>query len=294
MKKFIEIILYKHKMNSFVPSNTNEQKLTQEECEIAIPTLYNQKPFRTVNRKLYDPVKHGEPRFALFSFAKASGATPDSDGFLGVAKIRGVFHTDQEAADRAEEIIRDVDSSNSIFTTLCGAPFPLVVRGCSQELSEVDISKKVDKIISDNVRAKRKAEAKEIEEIEERRKALVNDDGTINESEDPEDMYVQQRVKLAHLRYAIKEHGIKLRECSELEKTVRTNLNECKSLHPEYEENFVKRYKEGRRRAKIPESTDFGGFMKYFLDPIDPPEPGSEAVSEASSSAVIDTLSYIS
>lgn len=264
-------------------TSTKEQRLTQEECDIAMATLYKQKPFRTVNRKLYDPVKPGEPRFALFSFAKAAGATPDRDGFLGVAKIRGVFHTDQEASERAEEIIRDVDSTNAVFTTLCGAPFPLVVKGYSQELSEIDISKKVDKIISDNVRAKRKAEAKEIEEIEERRKALVNDDGTINESEDPEDMYVQQRVKLAHLRYAIKEHAIKLKECSELEKLVRRNLNECKTQHPEYEENFVKRYQEGRRRAKIPESTDFGGFMKYFLDPIDPPGVASEAASEAPS-----------
>lgn len=266
-------------MDSFMPSNIKEPKLTQEECDIAIPSLYEKKLFRSVNRKLYDPVKPGEPRFALFSFAKASGATPDSDGFLGVAKIRGVFHTEQEAAERAEEIIRDVDSSNSIFTALCGVPFPLVVKGCANNLSEIDISKKVEKTISDNVRAKRKAEAKEIQEIEERRKALVNDDGTINESEDPEDMYVQQRVKLAHLRYAIKEHAAKLKECTEIEKSVRIHLNECKRDHPEYEENFVKRYQEGRRKAKIPESTDFGGFMKYFIDPIDPEEEGVSYIS---------------
>lgn len=269
-------------MDSFVPSEetTTVSPLTQEECKNAGDALVNTKPFRSVNRKLYDPIKPGEPRFALFSFAKATGAQPDKDGFLGVAKIRGVFHTEQEAADRAEEIIRDVDSTNSIFTAYCGAPFPLVVKGCAQELSEIDISNKVDKIISDNVRAKRKADEKEMKDIEARSKALVNDDGTIvKEDEDPEEMYVQQRVKLAHLRYAIKEHAAKAKECMELEKSVKAHLKEAMAANPEYEEGFVKRYQAGRRKANVPESTDFGGFMKYFLDPIDE-EPTNENVVE--------------
>lgn len=257
-------------MESFKPTNVKEDPLSAEECSVAVPALYNSKPFRAVNRRLHDPYKYGEPKFVLFSFIKSSGAVADKDGFLGVAKIRGSFHSEQDAKDRAEEIIRDVDSSNSIFTALTGVPFPLVDKGCAKELTEVDISKKVEKVISDNVRAKRQADEKELREIQERKAALVSEDGKINESEAPEDLYVQKRVKLAHLRYAIKEHISKAKECIKLEKTTRDDLNETKALNPEYESGFLKRYQDGRRKANIPESTDLTGFMKYLIDPINP------------------------
>jgi len=257
-------------MESFVPLNATESPLTPKECEAAVSELYNGKPFRIANRRLVDPMKPGEPRFMLFSFTKAEGATPDKDGFMGVAKIRGAFFTEQEAAIRAEEIIRDVDSSNCVNTAIAGMPFPLVAKGYALEETEIDLSKKTEKVISDNVRAKRKADEKEIREIEERRAALLNDDGSIKESESPEDVYIQQRVKLAHLRYAISEHISKLKECRDLEMKVRTHLRECRLQHPEYEDDFIKRYQEGRRKVGIPADTDFSGFMKYFSDPIDP------------------------
>jgi len=265
-------------MDSFVPLNSKEKPLSEEECAAAVSKLYNAKPFRSVNRKLHDPYKYGEPRFGLFSFIKADGATADKDGFLGVAKIRGVFYTEQEAADKAEEIIRDVDSTNSIFTTLVGVPFAIEDKNHALELTEIDISKKIEKVISDNVRAKRKAEEKEIREIEERRKALVNNDGTINESDDPGEMYIRLRVKLAHLRYGIREHTAKANECIKLEKSVRQQIIECKAEHPEYEENFIDRYKAGRRNANVPESTDFGGFMSYLLEPINPEDVSGDII----------------
>lgn len=262
-----------------MPSNTTESPLTVEECASATPILFNRKPFRVVNRKLVDPHINGAPRFGLWSFAKAVGATPDKDGFFGVAKLRGAFYTEAEAADKAEQLIKDVDSANSIFTVIFGEPFPVTDTGFSRELTEIDISNKVQKVISENVRAKRNADEKEMNQILERERALVNDDGTINESVEPEEMYVQQRVKLAHLRYAIKEHALKFKECTELEKTVRKNLLESKAEHPEYEEGFVKRYQTGRRKANISAETDFTGFMRYLVDPIEVDEREDAAPS---------------
>lgn len=264
-------------MDSFLPTDKKASPLNEEEQAAAFADLYTPTKFRKVNRKWMDPAKPGEPRFALFSFAKSAGATPDKDGFFGVAKIRGVFYSEEDASARAEEIIRDVDSTNSIFTALCGQPFPIVDRGFSSELSEIDLSNTTDKIISDNVKAKRKAEEREMKAIEERRQALMNEDGTIKDSKTPEDAYIEKRVKLAHLRYNIKEHREKAIQCEELVKDTVKDLLEAKSEHPEYEENYINKYQQARRKANIPEETDFSGFMTFFCDPIedDPDEKKS-------------------
>jgi len=268
------------KMDSFIPVNPNEAPLSKEECTAAVAELYTAyKQFRAVNRRFDDPYRYGEPRYVLFSYVKSAGATADKDGFLGVAKIRGAFHTEREAAEKAEDLIKNVDSTNSIYTAMMGVPFPLINKGHASELTEVDISNKIEKVISDNVKAKRKEEEKEIKAIEERRKALVTDDGvTITQSEDPAETYVQLRVKLAHLRYGIKEHTAKANECISMEKNVRQQIIESATKHPEYEDEFIKRYQAGRRKANVPENTDFGGFMKYLLDPINPDENSKNTI----------------
>lgn len=243
------------------------QPLSEEECKAAVSDLYKPLPsYRSVNRRFCDPINPYENAFALFSFIKAAD---ESKGIYGVAKIRGSFRTEAEAAARAEEIIRDVDSTNSIFTCRMGEPFPLVVKGHAAELTELDLVNNTEKIISENVRAKRKAEQKEMDEIKRRRDELVKDDGTIKQDEDAEDNYITQRMKLAHLRYCISEHSSKLKECIELVKKVQNNLNECVKINPEYEQNYMKRFKSARREVGIAEEMDTSGFLKYMSDSID-------------------------
>lgn len=242
--------------------------LSPEEVKSATASLIKPIPFRKINRRFIDPQKHGEPKFALFSFVKSQDAIADKDGFFGVGKIRGVFYTEKEASERAEEIIRDVDSTNSIHTCMVGVPFPLVVQGYAEELSEINLQNKVESAISDNVRAKRKAEQKEMEEIKRRKEELMDEESRAR-PENPEDKYISQRVKLAHLRYAIIEHTTKLAECKELEKKVIVQLKEESQLHPEYEEIYMDRYKKARRDVGIPESEDSVGFMKFMAAPIE-------------------------
>jgi hypothetical protein len=256
-------------MDSFIPTDPKALPLSTEECRVATQELHSNSMWPKINRKMFDPIKQGDHRFALFSFIKSASATPDADGFFGVAKIRGSFYTEQDAAVKAEEIIRDVDSTNSIYTCLIGAPIPLVVRGHAAELSEVDLQNKIEKCISENVKAKRLAEKKEMDEIMERRDALMKNDGKIAEDDDPEKKYVEQRVKLAHLRYVVEEHAAKHIECSELAEITRQNLLETLKEHPEYESGYLERYKRGRRDAHVPESSDFTGFMKFMADPLE-------------------------
>jgi hypothetical protein len=222
--------------------------------------------FPQVNRKFCDPDHQSEPRFALFSFIPAENVQPNQHGFYGVAKIRGAFFTSNEADERAEELIRNVDSTNSIFTCRIGAPIPLIARGKAENLSEIDLRQNTEKVISDNVRAKREQEKREIAEIEERSAALRKD---VESVPDELDKYIEQRVKLAHLRYAIVEHTEKLEECKKLESKVRDIL---RVAAPQHENAYLEKYMKSRRDAHIPEDTDMKYFMKYICDPIDPPE----------------------
>jgi hypothetical protein len=249
----------------FNPTDATAQPLTKQQTSDAVSQLViDTTKFPQINRKLVDPIKNGDPRFALFSFIPTAGATPDKDGVFGVAKIRGAFYTSKEADARAEEIISNVDSTNSIFTCFIGVPFALVPRGKAIDTTEIDLKNKTEKTISENIRIKRNAEKKEMEEIEERRADLLAD---VSKEPTDEDTYIEQRVKLAHLRYLIIEHKAKLKECEEAELKVRDKLRE---MPKDFEETYMDRYKEGRRKANIPEETDLSGFMKYMTEPIDP------------------------
>lgn len=256
-------------MESFNLKNATESPLTADESVAAVASLYTPRPFRIANRKCVDPIKHTDPQYCLFSFIPAKDAIPDKSGWYGVGKVRGFGHTLEEIDLRAKEIIETIDSSNSIFTVVCGRPFPMVTKGYASDLVEVDVSKKTEQIISDNVRAKQRAAEKEMRELQERKAALVKDDGTINDDITGQELYIQERVKLAHLKYACFEHLSKRDECLKAIDKVKAYLKDSSKANPEYEENFIKRYQEGRRAANIPAESDFDGFMKFIAQDID-------------------------
>jgi hypothetical protein len=255
-------------METFTPVNATEPPLTKEETAAAVGELYKREPFRIANRNLVDPLRPTDPRYFIFSFIKAPGAIADPDSkILGVAKVRGMGYTVEEMDARARELIENVDSTNSIFTGVCGMPFPLVDSGFASEVIEVDLSKQTEKIISDNVRAKRNAAEKEMREIEERRNRLVNKDGSLNEPNvEPLDIYIGERSKLAQLKFEINEYIKKIQERRDVLKTVKEYVLRMESENADFKEKFVERYKQSRRAVGIPEDTDFSGFMTFLLD----------------------------
>lgn len=255
-------------MDSFRPNVRDDAPaLTETETRAAAADLKGEL-YPKVNRKFIDPAKPGEPKFALFSFVKAPNATADSDGCFGVAKIRGVFYTPQEANARAEEIVRDVDSANAVFTCLVGHPFALVPRGFSSDLNEVDLQRKTEFVIAQNVREQRDRERKEMEELKERKDRLMRDVDPDKEP-DGEETYVEQRGKLAQLRYAIDDYAKKGEECVKIKNNVIKFLSKERESHPEYERDYMQKYMDARRAAHIPEDTDMVGFMKYIALPIE-------------------------
>jgi len=290
---------------TFNPTHsTKEPSLSNEQTVDAVNELVKDvNKFPRVRRHFVDPQRAGEPRFALFSYID----NPDVDmiKFLdeikntlkpvhkkrlaelkarpplvkGVGKIRGAYLTQQEAGQRAEEIVRDIDSTNSVFTCIVGVPFPLVMEGMTDEVDEIDLQKQTEHTISQNVHRQRQKEKKEMEDIKMREEELMRNAEKDPNAED-QDNYVAQRVKLAHLRYSINEHVKKHAECVEKEKKCVEWLVDMKKRNPEFEKKYMEQYMAGRKAAHIPDDHEPEGFMKYMNDPLIKLEDVKEDVKE--------------
>ena len=199
--------------------------------------------------------------------------------FIFFHMIRGAYVTQEEANQRAEEIVRDIDSSNSVFTCIIGVPFPLVSEGMADELNEIDLQQQTEHAIAQNVRKQRRKEQKEMEDIRMREDELMRNAEKDPNADDQEN-YTTQRVKLAHLRYSIAEHTKKHAECIENEKNVVKWLMDMKSRNPQFEENYMEKYMFGRKAAHIPDDHELEGFMKFMNDPLIKLEDVKEDVKE--------------
>jgi len=219
--------------------------------------------------RFIDPIEPGEPKFALFSFIPAPNAKCDERGFYGVAKMRGAFHTYAEASKRAEEIVKHYDSSANIFTQMIGHPFPLVVKGHADELHEVEIAEKVEATLRDNDREQKLKDKRTMQELKEREEALLRDvDPDI--PGDPKEIYLEQRVKLAHLTHHIKTLRKQIDESLVKRENCRLRLIRMNDENGgELEDDYVERYMKARRNAKIPENTDTTGFMQHLRDDLE-------------------------
>lgn len=283
--------------NTFTPHNKQEDQgldqspLSGDCAKNAINALFKKYNFPQINRRFVDPVSSNEPQYALFSFIKkqdlellsffeAIHPTLSSEHKMlmeqlknrkglvhGVAKIRGAFHTLSEAEAKAEKIIREIDSSNSVFTCKIGIPFPLVVEGYSEETCTVDLQNEVESTLAENIKQKRNKERREMEEIKEREAALRSDvakDPSLDELEN----YITNRVKLAHLRYAIDQHEVKRTEALGFEKDCINFLLELESKNPSFETQYMEKYLSGRKAAGVSDDYAFEGFMGYMATPL--------------------------
>lgn len=284
------------KMNTqktFHPTHPiNESPLSNEQVVLAKDELVKGvNEFPRVNRRFVDPPRAGEPKFALFSYID----NPDTDmiKFLGdiknslkpkhrkqlddlqkrpqlvkgVGKIRGAYVTQQEAEQQAEEIVREVDSTNSVFTCIVGMPFPLITEGMSDEVNEIDLQQQTEHTIAQNVRKQRQKDQREMDKIKSREEELMRS-AEKDPNADDEDNYIAQRVKLAHLRYSIEQHVVKHAECVENEKKCVAWLVDMKSRNPEFEKRYMEKYMAGRKAAHIPDDHQPEGFMRYMNDPL--------------------------
>ena len=185
-----------------------------------------------------------------------------------MVKFRGAYNTLDELNDRAEFLIQNVDSYHKIFHCYTGKPFPATSSSkFSAETSEVDIRKKVTKVISDDIRQQKIEERKEINDIKEREKRLLEETKEDFE-EDPLDKYITTRVKKAQLVWTYLETKKKMDQMQENIVKARAEIKEMDEQNPEFISKYKDKYYAARNQAGLKQEND-DSFMKYLGDDID-------------------------
>ena len=186
--------------------------LTPDESRAAVQDLLVKNIVRNypaTERTFADPSIPGQ-KLCLVSFIPSVDAVPDKDGVYGMMKVRGCYDNEEEADDRAELLIRTVDSYHKIFTAFVGKPFPATTSSkWSADMNEIDIKKKVTEVISKDIKRQRMEEKREIEDIKDREKKLMED---VEKDFDPYERYIELRVKKAQLVWTYLETQKKMDE----------------------------------------------------------------------------------
>ena len=252
--------------------NQGHRNLSEDEVVNAMETLNNNsyvKQFLKVERRYADPVDPMQ-RIGLISFVPARGATPNDKGIYGFAKLRGNFATNTEANEKAEYLIRNVDSYHQIYHSYVGRPFPLCTTSdYSGESVEIDIRKNMKESISDNIKKQKKEEMKTMDEIKEREKKLIED--TSKEEQDPEDVYTTLRVKKAQLSWTYLETMKKIEEVKNNIIKARKEIEEMDKKDSSYKEVYLNKYLEARKQTGLDVTNMEDSFMKYIVEDAELP-----------------------
>ena len=211
------------RINKWKPAQ-NSPPLTVEETEIAVKELNNTSftdKFPRIDRTYADPIIPMQ-YIGLISFVPAKGATPNENGVYGFAKLRGNYPSEIEATQRADHLIRNVDSHHQIYHTYVGRPFPITISSYySEKTDEIDIRKEMTKDISSNIRKNKDNEEKEIREIKQREEKLIEE--SKKTEEDPYEEYITMRVKKAQLSWTYLEQ---IKKIDEINDTLDTPISE--------------------------------------------------------------------
>lgn len=234
-------------------------------------------PFENVPKIFIDPLFENQ-KYCLVSFTPSKGATPDKDGIFGMSKVRGVFHTVQEANDRAEWLIRNHDQSSVILTTFVGRPYPVCVdtKKYIEETNNVDLQTKISTTLKEEAREKREADKRAMAEMKEREETLLKDvekpaveEGS-SSSQDPEDLfenYTMMRVKRAHLIFTYNEQVEKMEKMKQVLVDCDTAIRKTDAEDNDFKDRYMQRYNDARNEVGCKfDSETTATFMKYLDD----------------------------
>jgi hypothetical protein len=253
-------------------SDLKSPALTEDEATNAVASLVHNDfvaKFPKIERQYADPPIHLQT-YGLVSFVPAKGATPDKEGVYGFAKIRGNYATEIEAFERCEYLIRNVDSYHGIFTAYVGRPFPITVdQKYARDNNEIDIRKKATDTIAEDVRAKREQEKKDIEEVKQREKRLL-DESKEDYVPDPMERYTVLRVKKAQLTWGYSQTMKQLENMKGIIIKTREEIKALDEENPDFQKTYFEKYIQARREAGISDDHNTEeNFVKYMVEDLD-------------------------
>ena len=262
--------LDRDRVNKWRPER--EPVLTDVQTDEAMKVLNNTDfidKFPRVDRAFADPIIPMQI-YGLISFTPAKGASPNENGVYGFAKLRGNFASEIESTERAEYLIKNVDSYHQIYTVYTGRPFPITTSSkYSAETSEIDIRKQTAESVSQNIKEKRTDEQQAMREIKEREERLLEE--SKKEDIDTYEDYITQRVKMAQLSFTYLEHQKKMTEIKDIIIRTRQVLKELDEEFPDYQNSYYEKYMQARKDAGLKESKmdADANFIKFLVEDVD-------------------------
>lgn len=238
--------------------------LNVEDLKMAMVHLNRDIKFTQVDRYYADPIQMNQ-KVALFSFIPSKEAKPDKDGIYGMAKIRGIYGTEEEANERAEYLIKNIDSYHEIYHTFVGRPFPITTSdNFSFEIKNVDIRKKTTDVICEDILDKKRKEKKEMNEIAEKEKKLLEESKRAinNEPMDIFEEYITENVKRAQLIWTYQETKKKMEQMKDSFKSATLRIQELDGQDSDFKNKYKDKYMQARRDSGIPDNND--SFIKYL------------------------------
>ena len=256
----------------FIPRDERQGiVLTDEQVKAAVAQNVSDvfiRKFPRVEKYLQDPLYNNQT-YCLHSFIPAQGATPDEQGLFGLMKCRGTFHSDTEANDRAEWLIRNVDTYNDIFTGYVGRPFPIGkdIKKYVSETIDIDIRKKTAEISTADVKSKKEDEKRDIKETKNREKKLLEESKEDYEP-DPQERYTTLQVKRANLVFTYIKTQKALAELKDKIILARADIVEMREESEDYHKNYFQRYMDARIEAGVKETPEESeeNWMKYMVE----------------------------
>jgi len=239
--------------------------LDENETVEAVRILNQDIRFTQVDRYYADPPQPNQ-KIVLVSFVPSKGATPDKDNIYGMMKVRGVYATEEEANERAEFLIRNIDSYHDVFHAWVGRPFPVTATAddFSGSIKTIDIRKKTTELISEDILSRKRQEKREMEGIQEREKQLLEESKRASEGlpVDPFEDYITQNVKRAQLVWTFHETKKKIQQMRDSFRSATENIRKADEDHPDFIDKYKERYMEARRSSGIADDND--SFIKYL------------------------------
>jgi len=239
---------------------------------VAVPALLDSgftDAFPRADKQYADPMYNNQT-YCLHSFVPSKGALPDKEGVFGFMKCRGAFQTVDEAHNRAEWLIRNVDSYHDIQTGYAGRPFPVCrdTRKYVSETKDIDIRKKATQTVSEDLKEKRAEEKREVEDIKHREEKLLSQSKEDYE-EPPLESYTTMHVKKANLVYTYLETRKKMMNMRGLIQKVYGEISAMDAESSTYRTQYYDNYMAARRSAGIKDEEVLDNFMQFIMEDAD-------------------------
>jgi hypothetical protein len=245
-----------------------DPSLNDEELSEAKKALVSHN-YPEIERSFYDPELKNGQKFCLHSFYPSSGATPDEDGIYGMLKCRGVFKTVEKAEEYSEDLIRNVDSKHVIHISKIGRPFPMCddEKEYAKNTVRVDLQQKVTKELRKELKEKNDTEKREMMEMKEREKLLLEE--SKEDYEEPiYEQYTTAQTKRSQLIWTWKDLDAKRVEVEAALKSARDRLREIDAENPEFKDTFFEHYMNARKQANIKDEEIEQSFIRYMMNDI--------------------------